>query len=479
MWRILVTREIAEHWRDRRFVFSLVVCTAVAASFAVLELPEWSQRQQAAGQDEVNRKGYVRDMLADPNFDAWSVQFLPLPVARTPSRLSAFAAGIEAAMDETFTVTGFGLSTSRPDLKRRFFGYYGETVRLDMVLLVGALFGFFGLVFGSMAVTAEREAGTLPLVLAQGASRRSVFMSKYLGLLTHFAFLLAALFLMLGFGALAGGLRFSLGEILTLGVLLVISLLYLSSCVLLGLCISVVARTTWAAVTWALIVWVGLVLVGPTAAMSAGAALAEPARTWAYRAEWHAKADKIEEGTRQRLNMSLATLGPAEALKGNAAPEGTNMNTVSQAAQMLVDGAVEEGDMASALFAAMERTRMGQSQAAARWGRPFPVASYSSLAASLTGTGAAHQERLAESVAGYAREWRGYLREVRALPRPAGASYEEIAVDPDRLLHFRRPQPDPASACLLAWPDLLVLALWNAVLISAGLQAFSRRDVIN
>jgi hypothetical protein len=284
VWRILVTREIAEHWRDRLFVFALVVCTAVATSFAVLELAEWSRRQQAAGQDEVNRRGYVRDMLADHSFDAWSVQFLPLPVARIPSRLSPFAAGVEAAMDETFTVTGFGLSTSRPDLKRRFFGYYGETVRLDVVLLVGALFGVFGLVFGSMAVTAEREAGILPLVLAQGVSRRSVFLSKYLGLLTHFAFLLAALFLMLVFGALAEGLRFSAGEILTLGVLLAISLLYLSSCVLLGLGISTVARTTWAAVTWALIAWVGLVVVGPTATMAAGAALAEAPRSWAYRA---------------------------------------------------------------------------------------------------------------------------------------------------------------------------------------------------
>jgi ABC-2 type transport system permease protein len=477
VWRILAARELAEHWRDRRFVFSLGVCVAVAVAFAVLELPEWSRRQQAAGQDEVRRKEYVRDALAD-GFGTWGVQFLPLPAARTPSRLSPFAAGVEAAMDEIFTVTGFGLSTSKPDLKRRLFGYYGETVRLDVVLLVGTLFGLFALVFGSMGVTAERETGTLPLVLAQGASRRSVFFSKYLGLLAHSAVLLAALFLLLGLGALTGGLRFSAGEILTLGVLLAVSVLYLSSCVLLGLCISVVARTTQAAVTWALIAWVGLVLVGPTAAMSAGAALAEPPRSWVYRAEWRTKADEIDAGVRRKMGMLLPSLPPGTARRTNAAHEGTNVNTVPPAAQVIVDAAVEEGDMASALFAAMERTRLKQNQTAALWGRPFPVASYSSLAASLTGTGAAHQERLAESVAGYAREWRDYLREVRALPRPAGASYEEIAVNPDRLPHFRRPQPDVASACLLAWPDLLVLVLWNAALAIAGVQAFCRRDVI-
>jgi ABC-type transport system involved in multi-copper enzyme maturation permease subunit len=139
--------------------------------------------------------------------------------------------------------------------------------RLDFVTIVTVIMSLFAVLFSYNAVSGEKEAGLLKLLLASGVRRRDLFFGKLIGgaagLLIPFTFsmLCTLLFMML-----APAIHFSLQLILIFFLLLFAALLYILVFYAIGLFFSCRCSRSNVAVVKALFVWVFLVLVTPNIA---------------------------------------------------------------------------------------------------------------------------------------------------------------------------------------------------------------------
>lgn len=135
---------------------------------------------------------------------------------------------------------------------------FGRTTAalINLVLLIVPL---MGLTAGALAVSLERERGTLEGLLALPVRSDEVFWGKFLGL---GAALAAALCLSFGLLALALAARGGLAHAAGYGACLAATLLLAAVCLALGLWLSVRSNKAATALAWALLVWLGLVFAG-------------------------------------------------------------------------------------------------------------------------------------------------------------------------------------------------------------------------
>lgn len=136
--------------------------------------------------------------------------------------------------------------------------------RLDFVTIVTIVFSLMAILFSYDAISGEREAGMLRMLLAGGAARRSILLGKFLGGL-------ASVLIPFSIGVLVGYLYIALSPAVQLtgqdfavfGGLLVASWFYIALFFALGLLFSASSRTSGQSVLKSLFAWVFLVLVIP------------------------------------------------------------------------------------------------------------------------------------------------------------------------------------------------------------------------
>ena len=192
-------------------------------------------------------------------------------VSRFPAKLSIFDMGISGVVGRKSTVRSAEvprLRDSRYSLDP-VMAVFGE---LDLTFIVSFILSIFALLFSYNAISGEREAGTLRMIMANATSRSSVIIGKLIGGYIPFAILFLLPFLI----GLAGlhlmtGINFTTGEWMRIVFLTLAILLYLLTFFSIGLAMSALTKNTFVSFLLCLFVWVLSTAIVPRFAVQAAA----------------------------------------------------------------------------------------------------------------------------------------------------------------------------------------------------------------
>jgi ABC-type transport system involved in multi-copper enzyme maturation permease subunit len=258
MLRALASKELRNQLRSVRFWVGAALTVTLAAGSTLI----------AARDYQLRLRGYQeRQARAREQLSAVTVySFLQPVVLRPPQRLSILDQGLDSRLGTEVTINLFSIPLEAAGQQR------GNELlvtfpALDLTVVVSLVLGLLALLLTYDAITAEREAGTLRAILANGVSRRTVLAGKIAGNLLAVALpLAAAMLLSLAVFARAAGGPVSRGEWLRVAGLAGAYAAYLLLMVLLGLWISLEAPGSSRALRGAVLLWFTFTTVIPAAA---------------------------------------------------------------------------------------------------------------------------------------------------------------------------------------------------------------------
>lgn len=239
----LAKKELTESLLSARFLVSGVVAILLVVT-TILVLTNSYGEQYRDYQNRVRQQDGFIDHYGHYNRFGWMSRQM-----RQPSYFQVLVLGIDReARQENFLSNPVGALLSR----------------LDFVTIVTIIFSLMAILVSYDAISGEREAGTLRLLLAAGAPRRSILLGKFLGGL-------AGVLIPFSLGVLVGYLSIAFSPAVQLtgrdfavfGGLMATSWLYIAVFFAVGLFFSGSSRTSGQSVLKALFAWVILVLVIP------------------------------------------------------------------------------------------------------------------------------------------------------------------------------------------------------------------------
>ncbi|MCY0997535.1 DUF3526 domain-containing protein [Myxococcus sp. MISCRS1] len=273
MIRAIARKEWVELSRDGRFrTAGMLVGLLAVVGLAMGALHVRESRAEREAGSRLTRQHWLEQGEKNPHsaahYGVWA--FKPESV------LAAFDRGVEPYLGVAVYLEAHkrNLTQHRPATDATAVARFGELTGAGVLQL---LLPLLIILLTYSAFTAEREQGTLRLLLSTGVRRHQLVLGKALGVGLALAALLVPL-VVVGLGlvvGLGGGLDVSWGDLL--GRLSVLSLgygLYLAGFVFLGLAVSAWARTSRGALVVLLAVWMLNALLVPRLA-------ADAARTWA------------------------------------------------------------------------------------------------------------------------------------------------------------------------------------------------------
>ena len=260
MLRHLLKRQFVEDLTSFRFsMYAILVLSGIVAfafAFSGLHRDRLDQFSRSVGENE-------RQLRASAASFVSLIRESQQTLGMEPRAARFIADGRESQMPRS-------LSVSVPGIRLKAEADDPATAILsapDLTSLIQIVFSFFALVLTFNAISAERERGTLRLVLSNRVTRSEVLLTKYSGALVTIAIPLV-MGLILGFMILYfGGIPvFSGGFLIPSILFLAISLFYLSFFILLGLFCSIAGKSSKNSLVLGLLAWVFIVIILPKAA---------------------------------------------------------------------------------------------------------------------------------------------------------------------------------------------------------------------
>ncbi len=246
---VIARKEVLDHLLSLKFHASMAVLAALLGLSAFVMYRDYQLRMDNYS---------VMKQRAQPRPGEYGVMAVV-----EPNPLSVFAKGLDETMTRGYTVayyTGVEPRTRQtpPD---SLFALFAAP---DLLYIVKILLSLIALLFAYDAVSGEREAGTLKLVLSGGVSRAQFVTGKLLGgfaaLMVPFLVALCAILAAL---ATRPGLHFTSDHFVRLGLMVAAALVYLAVFFSLGLLVSARARTSAGALMMLLFTWAALVFAFP------------------------------------------------------------------------------------------------------------------------------------------------------------------------------------------------------------------------
>jgi ABC-type transport system involved in multi-copper enzyme maturation permease subunit len=255
VYREIVRKEVTQNLLTTRFLTCLILSLFLIVFGALVGSREYRERLSDYGgllSEEQNKLADVRVF-----------SHIKPVVSRRPSPLTLFNLGYTDRVGNTVRIT----HTSVP-FRASGGGLENDILALfpsfDVMGVVRYVLGLLALLLSFDAVSGEREAGTLRLVLSNPVSRATVALGKYLGgavtlLVPLTVGFLAALFF-LNINSPVG----LSGHEWTRALMIVLSgALYLSTMLLIGLLLSALTHRSSTTLMLAMLVWLLLVVVVP------------------------------------------------------------------------------------------------------------------------------------------------------------------------------------------------------------------------
>lgn len=188
-------------------------------------------------------------------------------LVRPPESLSVMHHGLEGRVGTDINIRVDGEETEAQGENRgnEFLSVFSE---VDLTVIVAVILGLLALLFTFDAVSGEREAGMLKLMMSYPLPRSQFLLGKYLGawlaLMLPTAMACALSLVVMGFAA---HVHFGPAEVARISLLFLSYAIYLSLMLLVGLLISSFAQRSTIALVAATLVWFFFVTVVPNLAV--------------------------------------------------------------------------------------------------------------------------------------------------------------------------------------------------------------------
>ena len=274
MRRMTIVWRIARHdfrsaWRNRAVAALALALTLLAVSAAIVG-------QARFDTDAAQRHRYqqmVGEQFRDqPDRHPHRVSHYGFLVFRPRAPLGFFDSGVESyggtsIFLEAHRQNGANFSPAGQGGSNERFG------ELTLALVLQMFLPLFVFVVAGVAVTREREAGTLPLLSCQGVSWGQVLWGKVLGaLLIVTAVLMPGLVVSLLWVAVRASTEWTTDLVVRAGVLAVAHAVFLAACAVIAVIVSAWHRTSRSALITLMGIWLALWIVLPRVLPAVGAA---------------------------------------------------------------------------------------------------------------------------------------------------------------------------------------------------------------
>ena len=257
MLGIVIRRELLANITSVRFVITLLLITIVfiVSGFVFVngykqEIESLSDKSNAS-LSELNE---VSDNLSEV---ASYVQM----IYKKPQITQLFCEGYEHSLPNTFGLNVF--STEDPGISASANFFLKRFSDIDWVFVISLILSFVAFLMTFDSISAEKERGTLPLVISNSIPRHIVLFGKYVSsIITMIIPLVIGILLNLIIVNMAG-LVISSGQWLKIVLFAGISICYLSIFLLLGILVSSRSSKSSNSIVALLFIWVVVVMIIP------------------------------------------------------------------------------------------------------------------------------------------------------------------------------------------------------------------------
>jgi len=257
MLGIVIRRELLANITSVRFVITLLLITIVFIVSGFVFVNWYKQEIESfAKESNANLSGLneVADNLSEV---ASYVQM----IYKKPQITQLFCEGYEHSLPNTFGLNVF--STEDPEISASANFFLKRFSDIDWVFVISLILSFVAFLMTFDSISAEKERGTLPLVMSNGIPRHIVVLGKYLSaMLTMIVPLMIGLLLNLIIINLRG-LSISGIQWLKIVIFVGISICYLSIFLLMGILVSSRSSKSSSSIVALLFIWVVIVMIIP------------------------------------------------------------------------------------------------------------------------------------------------------------------------------------------------------------------------
>ncbi|MEM7584233.1 MAG: ABC transporter permease subunit [Acidobacteriota bacterium] len=482
MLRALIEKEWKSVLLSPKFAATFAVTAALILLSIAIGVGEYRafEAQQAAGQR----------LLAEEHLEQTSWVGLSTRIFRGVDPLHIFAGGVHHDIGRLARIS----NQQAPLLQQSI--YSDDSIlamfrSFDLSLVVQLVLSLFAILFTYDALSGEREAGTLRLMLSNAVPRSLVVLAKFLGTWLALAvpFTLPVL---LGLLAIVlAGIPLDGGQWQRIALLLLASGLYFTVFMAFGIAVSALTRRSSTAFLVLLVSWVLLVLVIPRIGLLA-AVYQVPVPTVA-----EIESQKAGFETRQReayrrqleatwIERQRQMAGLDEA--GQEAYEDANLwrwLEEDEAARKRLE--TDLAQHAMRLDEDLRHRKAQQEQLAFSLSRLSPASAYRLVAMRIAGSGIELKERYETAARGYLEAFSRFVDEGSGgggdmVIRRRGSGHRssfmgtQEPLDLSDMPRFDAPRRD-AATLVAALPDLGLLATQALACFAVGFVAFLRYDV--
>ncbi len=193
-----------------------------------------------------------------------NVSAYPQIIRKRPKTTQLYCEGFEKNLPNTFLVNGFAISI--PSVVSRTNFLFPRFADLDWAFIISLILSLVAFLITFDSFSAERERGTLRVIMSNPVPRDKIILSKYLSsMLTLTIPLLVGMLLNLIIVRLSGVAFDSVGQWIKLLTFVGLSMLYLSAFVLLGILVSSRSARSSSSIVLLLFIWVVIVMIVPSA----------------------------------------------------------------------------------------------------------------------------------------------------------------------------------------------------------------------
>ena len=361
-----------------------------------------------------------------------------------PTPLSIFAKGLDENMGRSYEVQ-FGGQINVGSKQQSVNKIFRLFTTPDLLYVIKVVMALCAMLFAFSAVTGEKEAGTLRLVLSNRLGRAILLAGKWIG---SFASLVVPFLLAVLLGVilvtLSPQVQMEGEDWLRLGLFLLGTLFYLAVFFSLGLFISSISHRSASSLVISLFLWAILVFVIP----NLGNILAR---------------QLVEIPSVQRLEVRRQQIWIKETFELNNMEGLRSWEDIQEAFKKGLSTINSENDKLISDY----RSRFNRLVAATRDITRFsPTAAFTFLSTDLAGTGLLEERRIKQAVLQYKN---------LVVDKPFDIQTASYKVDLPVFSYQRSPVREVLNA--EGFTNLLVLILFNIVAFSAAYVAFLRYDV--
>jgi len=340
----------------------------------------------------------------------------------------------------------------------------------DMGAVLGVMLSLMAILFGYDALVAEREGGTLKLVLSNSVSRSQVLLGKWIGgyisLILPVAISTIASLLIVIVDPMV---KFRGGDWFALGLIFLGAMIYISIFFTLAYLISAISRSFAASALISLCIWLFIVLIVPNAGIYIAGKLRPMPSIQKYQQELAEANRKLNEKEGKKLDEVMSRPHSKEE-EARLLKEALSENG---AFYVILRGVVSESKRIRAAFdqEANEQINLGR-----RISAVSPYACFTYLVSALSGTGVEAEQDLSQKGGKFFSEFIEYLlSKVKQNAQTFADINKKMDVsDMPKFQYVEQSVPERLSDGLVYF---LVLAIFNVAFFMAAYATFLRSDV--